>query len=335
MKKIVFLNNKDGVGKTSLVYNLAWMYNELGIEVLVADFDPQANLTAMFLDESRLRELWEDKIRSATVWGALKPLLDGTGKVEVNHIENITDNIALLPSDFHLALLEDELSKAWFDSVNDSAKAFELMSAFHNIIDEATRQHKAQIVLIDVGSNFGALTRAATLAADFVITPIVPDIFALEGLRNLGAQLKHWRTQWTERLVNPGAAGLNLPKGVMQTAGYVVIEQPIYIHRNLQSFWYWMDRIPALYQQFVQQKTPREVENVPVNQDANLIFRLKNYHSLVPLATEARKPLFLLKFADGAGGSYATLVRECYQDYKKMAEEIARRCDIPVPQRVY
>jgi chromosome partitioning protein len=42
---IAFFNNKGGVGKTSLVYHLAWMYRDLGLRVLAADFDPQANLT--------------------------------------------------------------------------------------------------------------------------------------------------------------------------------------------------------------------------------------------------------------------------------------------------
>jgi cellulose biosynthesis protein BcsQ len=40
---IAFFNNKGGVGKTSLVYHLAWMYRDLGLNVLAADLDPQAN----------------------------------------------------------------------------------------------------------------------------------------------------------------------------------------------------------------------------------------------------------------------------------------------------
>ena len=50
MKTIAFFNNEGGVGKTSLVYHLAWMYADLGLSVLAADLDPQANLTTMFLD---------------------------------------------------------------------------------------------------------------------------------------------------------------------------------------------------------------------------------------------------------------------------------------------
>ena len=54
MKTIVFFNNKGGVGKTTLVYHIAWMMKELGEKVLAADLDPQANLSSMFLDEERL-----------------------------------------------------------------------------------------------------------------------------------------------------------------------------------------------------------------------------------------------------------------------------------------
>ena len=51
---LTFFNNKGGVGKTSLVYRLAWMLFDTNHRVLVCDLDPQANLTAAFLDEDRL-----------------------------------------------------------------------------------------------------------------------------------------------------------------------------------------------------------------------------------------------------------------------------------------
>ena len=52
--------NKGGVGKTTLVYHIAWMMKELGKKVLAADLDPQANLSSMFLDEERLETLWAE-----------------------------------------------------------------------------------------------------------------------------------------------------------------------------------------------------------------------------------------------------------------------------------
>ena len=56
MTAIAFFNNKGGVGKTTLAYHLSWMYADLGVSVVVADLDPQANLTTMFLSEDRLEE---------------------------------------------------------------------------------------------------------------------------------------------------------------------------------------------------------------------------------------------------------------------------------------
>ena len=49
---LTFFNNKGGVGKTSLVYHLSWMYTRLRKRIVAVDLDPQANLTAAFLDES-------------------------------------------------------------------------------------------------------------------------------------------------------------------------------------------------------------------------------------------------------------------------------------------
>ena len=57
---LTFFNNKGGVGKTSLIYHLAWMLSETGHRVLACDLDPQANLTAMFLEEDRLETIYED-----------------------------------------------------------------------------------------------------------------------------------------------------------------------------------------------------------------------------------------------------------------------------------
>ena len=48
---ITFFNNKGGVGKTTLVYHVAWMLADRGYRVVAADLDPQANLTAAFLDD--------------------------------------------------------------------------------------------------------------------------------------------------------------------------------------------------------------------------------------------------------------------------------------------
>ena len=73
---LTFFNNKGGVGKTSLVYHLAWMLSDMGYRALACDLDPQANHTAAFLNEERLENLWDDNNHAAgqTIMQCIRPL---------------------------------------------------------------------------------------------------------------------------------------------------------------------------------------------------------------------------------------------------------------------
>ncbi|MGH8575120.1 MAG: ParA family protein, partial [Gammaproteobacteria bacterium] len=96
---ITFFNNKGGVGKTSLVYHLSWMLADLGHRVVAADLDPQANLTASFLDEEQIEELWSTS-EARTTWSAIRPFVDDEGTIE-QITPTVTDEerLVLLPSD--------------------------------------------------------------------------------------------------------------------------------------------------------------------------------------------------------------------------------------------
>ena len=72
MRSIAFLNNKGGVGKTSLIHRLAWMYADLGQRVLLADLDPQSNLTAMCFKDDTLEQIYETE-KPDTVFTAVEP----------------------------------------------------------------------------------------------------------------------------------------------------------------------------------------------------------------------------------------------------------------------
>ncbi|MDA8382123.1 MAG: ParA family protein [Betaproteobacteria bacterium] len=112
MKTIVFFNNKGGVGKTSLVYHLAWMFADRGISVRAFDLDAQANLTSMFLDEDRLVELWDDG-EEGTVFDALQPLMNRTGDILQPHVEQVHQRQGLIPGNLALSRFEELLSENW------------------------------------------------------------------------------------------------------------------------------------------------------------------------------------------------------------------------------
>lgn len=328
MKTIALFNNKGGVCTTSLVYHLAWMYAELGLRVLAADLDPQANLTTMFLDEDELEALWPNGLPGRTILGPLRPLLEGEGGIADPHIEDIS-GIGLLAGDLALSEFEDELSQQWPYCLEGKARAFRAIGAFHEILARAAETRAADVVLIDVGPNLGAINRAALIAANHVAIPLAPDLFSFKGLQNLGPRLRELRSGWIQRL-EKSPAGLNLPSGQMNPIGYIVTQHAVRLDRPVKAYEKWMARIPATYRESVlNEQTPQA--GVIIDRDPYCLATLKHYRSLMPLAQEARKPMFLLKPADGAIGGHALAVHDCYRDFRALALEVAKRSGVTLP----
>lgn len=331
MKTVAFFNNKGGVGKTSLVYHLAWMFADHGIKTLAVDLDPQANLSAMFLDEDRLETLWPDDEHPNTVFGAIRPILRGIGDIAQPHVEMITSKLGLLVGDLGLSRFEDKLSDAWPRCHNRDESAFRTMTAFHRLVRRGV-DWGAEIVLIDVGPNLGAINRSALIASDQVCLPLAPDLFSLQGLKNLGPTLRDWRAVWTD-LLTKAPADLSMPKGAMQPVGYIVMQHGILDSRPVKAYKRWMDRIPGIYREAVLNEKAPITPSVAA--DPYCLALLKHYRSLMPMAMEARKPIFFLKSADGAIGAHIEAVRSCFTDFEKLAAKIAANAGIafPVPNR--
>jgi hypothetical protein len=186
----------------------------------------------------------------------------------------------------------------------------------------------ADIALIDVGPNLGALNRAALLAADWIVTPLNADLFSIQGLRNLGPTLEEWRNGWSER-IERAPVGLRdtLPRGRMTPAGYVVCQPAIQAGHFAQAFARWAVRIPGEYARAI--RSPLANEEPKFDEDPNCLGVLKNYRSLMPLAHEARKPIFLLTAADGALGAHAAAARSAGADFQSLAQRIDRRTESP------
>lgn len=327
MKSIAFFNNKGGVGKTTLVYHLAWVYHDLGFRVLVADLDPQANLTASFLDEDRLEELWQREDGADSIYGCVKPLIDGTGDISAPHIEEIEDKLGLVVGDLLLSSFEDQLSSEWPRCSDGIARSFRVISAFWRIVDIAADKWNADVVLIDVGPNLGAINRAALIATDNVVVPLSPDLYSLQGLKNLGPTLRAWREQWAQRkLKRPESLGIRLPAGTMDPVGYVVLQHAVRLDRPVQAYERWIKRIPTVYRESVLGK---QSDRAPaMAEDAHCLALLKHYRSLMPLAQEARKPMFHLRAADGAIGAHGKAAQQVGSDFRRLARRISSKVGI-------
>ncbi len=323
MRTIAFFNNKGGVGKTTLVYHIAWMMAELGHDVLAADLDPQANLSSMFLDEERLEELWPEEQNHQSILPSISPILEGTGDIAPAHRERILANLHLIPGDLGLSQFEDKLSDSWPRCLDNDPAAFRATTAFYRIMYAAAEESGADIVLIDVGPNLGAINRSVLISADYVISPLAPDLYSLQGLKNLGPTLRNWRRGWGERLKQkPSNLNIPLPSGHMNPTGYVVMQHVERKSRPVKSYRKWVERIPAIFQEYILGQTG---EAMPEDSDPNRIGLVRHYQSLMPMAQEKRKPIFQLKPSDGAIGSHAQSVAKCYMDFKRITETILHR----------
>lgn len=320
MISIAFFNNKGGVGKTSLVYHVAWMLTELNHRVLAVDLDPQSNLSIMALDEERMEELWPDDDHPQTLHGAVAPLFSGTGDIREAHIEALEGGPGLLVGDLALSRIEDDLSTEWPRCLEGRERAFRVTTAFWRVIRDAAKRFTADLVLIDVGPNLGAINRAALVAASHVVVPVAPDLFSLQGLKNLGPTLRQWRETWKKALQQVPQALGEMPQGDMTPVGYVLMQHAQRLGRPTKAYAKWQDRLRAAYRECVLNQG--ETGN---GEDSNQIQLIKHFRSLMPMAMEARKPMFKLTSADGAIGAHQSNVKQCHEDFEKLCREIVRR----------
>lgn len=322
MKIITFFNNKGGVGKTTTVYHVAWMLSELNIKTIAVDLDPQSNLTSMFLTDERLEEIYENNL-PLTILDSINPIVSGDPFIP-SHIEKINDNLGLILGNLALSTFEDNLSDAWLKCLNSDIYSFRVTSIFKTIISDAAESFGAEIVLIDVGPNLGAVNRAVTISSDFIIMPVASDLFSLQGIKNLGTTLNTWRKQWTQRIeLKPAPLTFKIPDGLVKPCGYIVMQYSAKESRPVKSYLKWANRIPAVFSEFVLGNAVQRITNV--EKDDYCIALLKHFRSLAPMSMEAHKPIFLLKPADGAIGAHVYAVQTSYKEFKYLTEKILER----------
>ena len=326
---LTFFNNKSGVGKTSLIYHLAWMFASLRKRVVLADLDPQANLTAACLDEDQIEAIWNPPQAGATIYQCVKPLASD-GDIATPVLQNIATDLYLLPGDVSLSSIEDMLSEEWPNSISDYHlyRPMRILTAFWQVIQMAATNVQADIVLVDIGPNLGTINRSALLATDYVIIPLGADLFSLQGLNNLGPTLISWKNLWKKRLTNwkdnPEYAqhpGFKLPLGKMQPIGYLCQQHGVRLDRPIMAYDKWVQRIPAVYRHAVLNEP--DIKGMKQEADPYCLATIKHYRSLVQIGQEHRKPIFNLTSADGAIGSHANAVSDARQDFKRLAIKIA------------
>ena len=112
-----------------------------------------------------------------------------------------------------------------------------------------------------------------------------------------------------------------MPQGEMKPVGYVLMQHAERLGRPTKAYAKWQKRLPVAYRESVLNVQSGDL----MGADENQIQRIKHYRSLMPMAMEARKPMFSLRSADGAIGSHQANVQQCYDDFETLVTAIADR----------
>lgn len=195
-------NNKGGVGKTTLGFNIAAQYADENpsTQVLVIDLCPQANISQYLLGGGDKgydtnQELQSSRTRRNVV-GFLDWILDGNAdftsirrsfKVPVHQYnKQISENLYLIAGDSFLESLTLALNYAVISPANRFAWR-QYMTAFRRLcqLEHNTDQYDDLVVFIDCNPSFAIYTQMALLSADKLIVPMMADYSSLEGMKGI------------------------------------------------------------------------------------------------------------------------------------------------------
>ncbi len=324
MYSIAIFNNKGGVGKTTLLCNLAsYLRKKYNKKVLVIDADPQCNTTTYVLDEDQFYDTYY-KNTCFTIADIIPPLIDGEGYIKNFQISSSKYfGFDLLPGSPRLAIQEDFLASEWKDVKSSELRGIKSTIVFFNFLDLCKDY---DYVFFDMGPSLGAINRSILLSCNYFITPMTADVFSLLALENIGKSIVQWL-----QIFNEGIKKLDVSDSKkiekynllynIKFLGYV--EQQ-YITKSTNN----TARAVKAYEEIFKQIPQKMMDNIiiPINgiNTLNLEYKIgfiPNFYSLIPMSQTSHKPVFELTNADGVVGAHYKKV----VDYTNTIENIAKR----------
>ena len=178
-KIIAVVNQKGGVGKTTTAVNLTAALHELGLRVLLCDFDPQANASSgMGVDKRKLRY----SVYDVTINGV--PAREAIVQTKYGDV---------LPA-------AADLAGATVELIGADHREWQLERALEEVREDY------DVIFIDCPPSLELLTLNGLCAADSILVPVQCEYYALEGLSDLMATLRMVKRKLNPRLEIFGVA---------------------------------------------------------------------------------------------------------------------------------
>ena len=310
LKSVTIFNNKGGVGKTTLICNLAsFLSKQKSKKVIIVDADPQCNSTIYLCSEKTVNSLYGSSKRKGTIHELIKPLSKGVGyNNRIPILQSERFEVDLIPGDPRLSLMEDLLSRDWGDATNGNPRGLQTSLVFYEV---CKRLSAYDFVFFDVGPSLGAINRAVILGTDYFVIPVSADIFSIRAIENIGVAFH----TWIEELNDGLQRYRKREKEQYSITGQKVTVSPQYIGYVVQQYTSKMvkgRKEPVIAFEKIIKRIPnalkRSLEELK-HKNARKLGDVPTLQSLIPLSQSANAPIFDLKAKDGVVGSHFNRVK--------------------------
>lgn len=329
MTKIVTLyNNKGGVSKTTTLFNLAAYLAKNGKKVLIADCDPQCNVTELFFASSEFDDDPSLDLPGTSIYKALQPRFYGeAGQIDPRTVDlvesNIYKNLYLLRGDFEFSMAESYFANAWNQAITENMYEKNTYVVLYRLLHGLGELHKFDYILSDVGPSTGAITRMAVLACDGFFMPLTPDRFCNQAVYVLGRVLNDWIKK--HRLISNTFEPFRLKSFPGNPVFLGGIIQNFKIHSATKakaSYLKWQSKIQESLKTALFSGDGIQLRE-GLNQDYPFVATIRDMGTLAPVAQMFGCAIFDIKrehttMASTTGSAYAGVV---WADWEKRKKE--------------
>jgi len=323
MKAIALFNNKGGVGKTTLLCNIAaYLKRRKGKRVLIVDADPQCNASTYVMGDDEVFQRYIDNSEES-IHKIVNSIKKGEGYIDANSIPILHSSsfgVDIILGDTRLSVAEDFLSKDWIEAINGEPRGLKTTFVFYDML--RSLEDRYDYILFDVGPSLGAINRTVLMACDYFIMPMSSDVFCIKAIDNIATSLKTWIDGLAKGLAiyeeneneDFSLRGISIsPK--LQFLGYVNQQYTAKtqggVVRPVKAYDKIIKQMPSRITQKLKRLYPKEIKT-----DELKLGDIPNFNSLIPLSQLSNKPIFILGGQDGVVGAHFSKVRE-YEDVMK------------------
>lgn len=326
-KKLAFVNNKGGVGKSTLAYNTAVKFATKGYKTVLIDLDPQCNLTRLALGE----EYYANTIFSemySNIYDALRGVIRGGSDIRTDidfePAKGAPNNLYLLRGDIRLSEYESLLATAYNQAAAGQAIGYFQTSAIDRFMRTMGMSKDVDIFVIDTSPTLGLLNRVILLGVDYFVVPLAPDALSLQGIENLGKIYSLWKENWhnTGQALAGDIESKNVLSGDGLFIGYILNEYNVYGQQPIRDHRRWIGQIPGMVKKYLSERHCRN--GLVAKSSEKSLMDIQDYGRLPSLAQEYGCAIFNVDPVKAEAMQLGTRnnIQKANEEFDKLADNI-------------